>query len=82
MENKQTNNKSKTKAKIKIKKKIVKKKHQDINPGAKRKRWVLRFTAQLKEGSERNRVLREEQGVYKGLVVVHAFVKKKKKDGI
>ena len=26
---------------------------------------------------ERNRVLREEQGVYKGLVVVHAFVKKK-----
>ena len=26
---------------------------------------------------ERNRVLREEQGVYKGLVVVHDFVKKK-----
>lgn len=34
--------------------------------------WLL--SEQLKEGSERNRVLREEQGVYKALVVVHAFV--------
>lgn len=42
-----------------------------------KERWVLRFTAfeKLQEGSER--VLRAGKAVYKALVVVHAFVKKK-----